>query len=1083
MAAAGNAAYIATRYGGNSRSGRSLPAGGPLRYKTGLTGDDMTALRQLGNVTIRSWLLALALLVAGAVFSASSVAAQSPPSTPDSVTVTRGDGTLSVSWPAVDGATSYNVNTSDNGKQSWSRAESGVSGTGTTLTGVANGSTYVVAVQAVNANGGGGWRNSAPAGPYTPPTPDPTPTPTPAPSPPATPASVTVTRADGTLTASGYAVSDAAKYHVTYSSDGGQSWTAASDNHTFDSITISGVDNAETYVVGVRAGNAAGWSGWRNSDSIGPYTPEPTPTPTPTPEPTPEPTPTPAPAPPDTPSSVTLTRGDGTVTASWPSVSGASKYHITYSANGKQTWTAASDNHTETSITITANNGKTYYVAVRAGNSAGWSGWRNSPASAPTTTPGIIVQDSSGNAITALSIPEGGEATYQVKLASEPDGYVEICIGLSVRDRNDGSITFKGEPTGTVAIKVPFTPENWDTAQTVTLVAAEDDDTVDGVRDVINDTRDFVEYFSGAVWLAVTEVDNDDPPAAPSSVSVTRADGTLTASWPPVSGATGYTVTYSAVGSGNWITAASNQAAASITISGLNNDHTYLVSASSRNKYGESPSKVSPPSGPYSKRPPATPLSVTVLRADGELTAFWNSGFGAESYHVTYTSDNGKNWTAAASDLPVGNGITEITIKSLDNAKTYTVGVRAYNKNGYSGWRNSSPNGPYVAIVAPPKPKNVKAYASDKAITFIWDKPVDLGDAEVTGYQAAYWLNPGACTAPETVQWYNIYGSNGDTVYHTVIGRHTNDQGQIVPGLKNGTKYGVALRAVNQDVPGPGVRGCGTPIAGVNPPPFVPPAPENLNLIRGDGTLTVTWLPSWSATGYQVDYSTDGGNTWKMAAWWNATTSIILSGMDNATTYTVKVRGRNDRGDGPWSDSVTDRPASTLTVSNLDETKIGTVALGRDSGAHTSQAAGFTTGANSGGYTLQSVTVKTEDTVGSPTGLTVAIHASSGVNPAASATCTLSGDNPSGAGEYTYYSVGTCSLDDGTQYFLVLSATVPETGNHYYYTELTQSDNETNWPVDAGWSIANAVKYNTGSGWSDSTSGSTIRFKVAARAR
>ena len=268
----------------------------------------------------------------------------------------------------------------------------------------------------------------------------------------------------------------------------------------------------------------------------------------------------------------------------------------------------------------------------------------------------------------------------------------------------------------------------------------------------------------------------------------------------------------------------------------------------------------------------------------------------------------------------------------------------------------------------------MKRYPSDKAVTFIWDKPVDLGDAEITGYQAAYRPAPDNCASPETVQWYNIYGSNRDTVYHTVIGHHT--EGDVVKsGLKNGTRYGVALRALNQHVPGPGLRACLTPIAGVNPPPFVPPAPENLNLIRGDGTLTVTWYNSPTATGYQVDYSTDGGNTWKMAAWWDATTSIILNGMDNATTYTVKVRGRNDRGDGPWSDSVTDRPASTLSVSNLDQTNTVDGVVGKDAGVHTSQAAGFTTGANSSGYTLQSVTVKMADTVGSPTKLTVAIHA------------------------------------------------------------------------------------------------------------
>ena len=92
---------------------------------------------------------------------------------------------------------------------------------------------------------------------------------------PATPSSVSLTRADGTVTASGYAVSGAAKYHVTYSSDGMQSWTAASDSHTGNSIAISGTDNAKTYVVGVRAGNDGGWSSWTNSEAAGPYTPPP----------------------------------------------------------------------------------------------------------------------------------------------------------------------------------------------------------------------------------------------------------------------------------------------------------------------------------------------------------------------------------------------------------------------------------------------------------------------------------------------------------------------------------------------------------------------------------------------------------------------------------------------------------------------------------------------------------------------------------------------------------------------------------------------------------------------------------------
>ena len=84
------------------------------------------------------------------------------------------------------------------------------------------------------------------------------------------PSSVTVTRGDGYLEASWPAVAGATRYHVTYSSDGGASWSLASSDHPTNSITITGVDNALAYVVGVRAGNADAWSVWTNSASAAP---------------------------------------------------------------------------------------------------------------------------------------------------------------------------------------------------------------------------------------------------------------------------------------------------------------------------------------------------------------------------------------------------------------------------------------------------------------------------------------------------------------------------------------------------------------------------------------------------------------------------------------------------------------------------------------------------------------------------------------------------------------------------------------------------------------------------------------------
>ena len=83
---------------------------------------------------------------------------------------------------------------------------------------------------------------------------------------------VSVTRADGSLTASWPAVDGATSYHITYSSDSGASWSLAALNHPSASITISNVTNSATYIVAVRARNAHGDSGWRNSPAAGPFT-------------------------------------------------------------------------------------------------------------------------------------------------------------------------------------------------------------------------------------------------------------------------------------------------------------------------------------------------------------------------------------------------------------------------------------------------------------------------------------------------------------------------------------------------------------------------------------------------------------------------------------------------------------------------------------------------------------------------------------------------------------------------------------------------------------------------------------------
>ncbi len=493
-------------------------------------------------------------------------------------------------------------------------------------------------------------------------------------SPPATVSSVTVTRADGTLTASWDAPEGADSYHVTYSANGGASWSLAALDHTATSITFN-VTNGATYLVGVRAKSDAGGSGWRNSAPAGPYTP-----------PAPPP-----PSPPDAVSSVTVTRADGTLTASWPASSGATGYHVTYTDNGAQSWQLAALDHAGTSITIAVANSSTYIVGVRAKNEAGGSNWRNSAAAGPHTPleRGIAVEDGDGNAITALSVPEGGEASYQVKLTAPPTEDVEVCIGLSVRGANDPDITFKGEASDVVALKLTFTPQNWNTAQTVTLVAAEDADYLDGARDVTHDARD---YYGGRVDWTATEVDNDEltAPARPSGLTAAAGDGSVTLTWddPADASITGheYRVRRTGVAWGAWTAIAGS--AAAVTVEGLENGVEHRFKLRAVNAAGAS--RPAPAAAPWYVA--ATPDVPTLTASDATPTSAvltMGNWSGTWHYRASETSGGGAGGASAAGAASGQSGCVgpisgaETTISGLDPDSSYTV--NAYAGGGCGG--------------------------------------------------------------------------------------------------------------------------------------------------------------------------------------------------------------------------------------------------------------------------------------------------------------------------------------------------------------------------------------------------------------
>ena len=135
------------------------------------------------------------------------------------------------------------------------------------------------------------------------------------------------------------------------------------------------------------------------------------------------------------------------------------------------------------------------------------------------STPGLRATEDDNDTIgvivspTALSVPEGGSATYTVRLGTKPledDVTVEATRDqLSDADLTVTSVTDMDADFNSVTLL--FTDLNWHTAQTVTVSAAEDDaDEVDGVaifsHSAIAD-EDYYDIYIDPV--TATEADNE----------------------------------------------------------------------------------------------------------------------------------------------------------------------------------------------------------------------------------------------------------------------------------------------------------------------------------------------------------------------------------------------------------------------------------------------------------------------------------------------------------------------------------------------------------------------------------------------
>lgn len=480
--------YYSTTSGVSKTNGTKLSAVGTPFVQTGL------------NAGTTYYYVVTAVNASGeSVESAEVSAATAPappvpvvPAAPASVIATGGTTQVTLSWGAVDTATSYNVyysTTSGVTKANGTKISGATSPT--VQTGLLDSTTYYYIVTAVNSAGEGAASVQVAAT---------TLTPTPAPVAPAAPTGVTAAGGTNQATISWPAVANSTSYNIYWSTTSGVTKANGTKVAGVSSPYVkTALSAGTTYYFIVTAENSVGESAASSQVSATTAAP-----------------PVPVPA---APTGVTATGGANQVTISWSPVSGADSYNIYWAtATGVTTAgtkiTSASRPYVQTGLAAST----TYYYIVTAVNSSGQS-VASTQVSATTNAPPVVIP----GAPTAVTATGGAN---QVTI-SWPT--VAGATSYNIYWATTSGVTTSG--TKITSASNPYVHTGLAAATTYYYIVT----AVNSAGQSVASTQ-----VSAATNAPVVVI-----PAAPTGVSAAGGATQATITWSAVSGATSYNIYWS----------------------------------------------------------------------------------------------------------------------------------------------------------------------------------------------------------------------------------------------------------------------------------------------------------------------------------------------------------------------------------------------------------------------------------------------------------------------------------------------------------------------------------------------------------
>jgi titin len=363
-------------------------------------------------------------------------------------------------------------------------------------------------------------------------------------------------------------------------------------------------------------------------------------------------------------------------------------------------------------------------------------------------------------------------------------------------------------------------------------------------------------------------------PGAITGLTAVAGNQSVTLSWTaPVSGSTGYKI-YDI--SGNIYDSSGNPIpddgytysvmGLTVTYSGLTNGISYTYTVYSCNSYGRSSLAAAITVTPGL---PGPPTSLTGYAGNTTVTLSWTAptntgGSPITSYSISY---GGTTVTSA---------VTTATINGLTNGTTYLFNVNSVNANGTSLGSSSLSLKPFTI---PSAPLNLSATLTSTTAVLSWTAPPS-GGLTILGYKI--YDSSG-----------NIYDSSGNVVADTGLIYSTSMTTYTISGLSSGVSYVFTVKAASAAGISLG--------SSINVKIGAPGTPTNLLATPGNGTVTLNWTaPTGSVTSYSIVYS--GISTT------SASTSKVISGLINGSTYTFSVSATNANGSSLYAASISATP-------------------------------------------------------------------------------------------------------------------------------------------------------------------------------